>query len=286
MPPSPIYDQRPQRLVLATDLGARCDRAMDRSVQLARAWDAELVVANVIETEAAPDKDAPAWRQDGAPADLVRHLVEADVADPAVRLKVEVRSGNPPDVVADLAETHAAGLIVTGIARDPALGPRILGRLVERLARTSPAPTLIVSDRARGPYRRVVVGLDFSKPSTRAIHTALAYFPDAAVELFHAFQPPARGRVNLDEHRDQLRELARKEVDKFLRKSGPEAALGLATVVEPGDAPGLLADYVHTVGADLVVLGAESRGALTSAIIGGAAARMLSALRGDVLLVR
>ena len=57
-------------------------------------------------------------------------------------------------------------------------------------------------------------------------------------------------------------------------------------MVEPGDAPGLLADYVHTVGADLVVLGAESRGALTSAIIGGAAARMLSALRGDVLLVR
>lgn len=165
MPPSPIYDQRPQRLVLATDLSARCDRAMDRSVQLARAWDAELVVANVIETEAAPDKDAPAWRRDGAPADLVRRLVEADVADPAVRLKVEVRSGNPPDVVADLAETHAAGLIVTGIARDPALGPRILGRLVERLARTSPAPTLIVSDRARGPYRRVD-GLEKSSPTT------------------------------------------------------------------------------------------------------------------------
>ena len=36
----------PKRLLLATDLSARCDRALDRAAQLAEAWQAEIVAVN------------------------------------------------------------------------------------------------------------------------------------------------------------------------------------------------------------------------------------------------
>jgi hypothetical protein len=39
----------PRRVLLATDLGARCDRALDRAAALASGWQAELVVVHALE---------------------------------------------------------------------------------------------------------------------------------------------------------------------------------------------------------------------------------------------
>ncbi|WP_082549885.1 universal stress protein [Mesorhizobium sp. Root157] len=38
----------PRRLLLATDLTSACDRAFDRAVQLASAWDADLTICHVV----------------------------------------------------------------------------------------------------------------------------------------------------------------------------------------------------------------------------------------------
>lgn len=46
----------PARLLLATDLSARCDRALDRAAQLAGEWHAELVALNVLGVTASPDQ--------------------------------------------------------------------------------------------------------------------------------------------------------------------------------------------------------------------------------------
>lgn len=40
----------PMRILLATDLSARCDRALDRAAQLAAEWGAELIALKVVES--------------------------------------------------------------------------------------------------------------------------------------------------------------------------------------------------------------------------------------------
>src|SRR5690606_32551084 len=56
----------PRSILLASDLDARSDRALDRALQLARAWDARLVVANVVDANAVEAhamlvRDPPDW---------------------------------------------------------------------------------------------------------------------------------------------------------------------------------------------------------------------------------
>lgn len=42
----------PKKLLLATDLTPTCDRAFDRAIQLASAWQAKLTICHVIESSA------------------------------------------------------------------------------------------------------------------------------------------------------------------------------------------------------------------------------------------
>jgi len=48
-----VFPPSPHKILLATDLSARCDRALDRAGILADRWDAELVALHVIEDRAA-----------------------------------------------------------------------------------------------------------------------------------------------------------------------------------------------------------------------------------------
>src|SRR5690606_5948022 len=47
------YAPLPSTILLATDLSARCDRALDRAAMLASQWHAELVVLHAIEDPSA-----------------------------------------------------------------------------------------------------------------------------------------------------------------------------------------------------------------------------------------
>lgn len=53
-----------------------------------------------------------------------------------------------------------------------------------------------------------------------------------------------------------------------------------------GHAPREIAEYAHTIGASLIVLGAHGRGVLLDAVIGSVAGRILNLAKCPVLLVK
>lgn len=69
----------PRTILLATDLSARSDRALDRAVQLARQWNSKLLIVHALEKPpaGAPGwtqfEETPSWRR---PADPVQMVVE------------------------------------------------------------------------------------------------------------------------------------------------------------------------------------------------------------------
>lgn len=287
-----MTDATPARVLLATDLSARCDRALDRAVQLAEAWRAELLVLHVLEVPSAPDL-VLSWadgEDDRARLERARRQLHADLAGLEARGRVELAHGDVAAVIAQTAEREGCGLIVAGMARDEPFGRFLVGSTVEKLARSATQPLLVVRSRPRAAYRRVVVATDFSAPSRHALQAAAGLFPGADLTLYNA-QPPVAPSLGFEPlHVQGQRELAAAavEAEAFIAASGlPEAQRGaLATAIEAGAIETLLARYVREQGVDLVVLGTQGRGGLLGALLGSVATQLLAWLPCDTLTVR
>jgi nucleotide-binding universal stress UspA family protein len=281
-----------RRILLATDLSARSDRALDRATMLASQRGAELLVVHVLE----PTEDmlaARAKRFSPLPAharliEIARDELASDLRDAGDAVSIRIEEGDPADVILQVAKEQECDVIVTGVARNETLGRFTLGRTVDRLLRVSDVPLLIVTDRARGPYKKVVVATDFSDTSRRALETAAAFFPDEALAVFHAYDGPgAYAAEDAVRYRAQLRLRARDECSAFLKTVDlpPDAISRFSVLLEWGDPDRLLRELAQTAAADLVVLGTRGRGALLHALLGSVAKRILAILPCDALVV-
>lgn len=286
----------PRTILLATDMSARCDRALDRAVQLARQWQARLVTLTVVEpgtltTERVRAMPLPSWTNaSDDPVQRAFQRLRDDAAATDVDLVPRVEEGRVPEVLARVAAQENAGLIITGMARSESLGRTVLGSSVDWLARHASVPVLVVRDRVRKPYRKLVVASDFSPASRLALDAGLSLFPEVDSTLFHAFEVPYLGMM--DSTRDSALADARKvalgEGERFLDEAGltPQQRARIRVLAEHGEPVRLIHEYVRDHDADLIALGTHGRSALFDMLIGSIAKRILETAATDVLLVR
>lgn len=285
----------PRTILLATDLSPRCDRALDRAIQLARQWQARLVALTVVEpgtlslqrVRASP---RPSWSSaSDDPVQRTLDLLRRDAGADDVDIVPRVEEGRINDVLMRVAVEEGAELIVTGVARSESFGRMVLGSSVDWLARHATVPVLVVRDRVHGPYRNIVVTSDFSPSSRLALEAAASRLPEARVTLFHAFDIPFTGNETAQRQAiNDGRAKALAEAGHMLEEAAltPEQRAGVEVVVEHGEPVRLTYEYVRDHNADLIALGTHGRSALFDILIGSIAKRILETAATDVLLVR
>ena len=283
-------EKHPTAILIATDLSARCDRALDRAVLLADAWQARLVVLHVIEDttalEAMLDPTPASVTQD--PIAAARRELIRDIGAVADTATLVIERGRPADAIIRVAAREGCDLIVLGIARDEPFGRYSLGGTDDRLLRGSPAPLLIVKGRARRPYERIAIATDFSDSSRHALDAAFRLFPEQHLTLLHAYDPPMENLApDPAVYRRDARTAAIAEAMELIAASArPEGRPAPGIFVEHGDAAEVLRDYVDEGKADLVVLGTHGRSAIYEIFLGSTAKRILDHLPCDALVVR
>lgn len=278
----------PKRLLLATDLSARCDRALDRATQLADLWSAELIVVHALE-ESAENDITPSWHRRGNSQVSAEDRARREIHSTTPAAQVVVQPGNPGEVVLRAAETHGCDLIILGIARDELLGRVFLGSTVDCILQRAKVPVLVVRNRPRQPYRAIVAATDFSEPSRQAFETTVSFFAPAAIRLFHAYKPPMSGLVSDPAaYRREFKESVAKEGREFISALDTSAVGDLQPeiILEYGDPDRVLHEYVLEKSVDLVVAGTHGRSALMDVLIGSVAKRLVTTLPCDTLLVR
>lgn len=286
----------PKTILLATDLSARCDRALDRAVQLARQWQARLVALTVVDpgtlsverVRAAPE---PSWGGDrGGPVERTLRQLRRDAAATDVEIVVRVEEGKVSETLARIAREENADIIVTGIARSESLGRTVLGSSVDWLVRHAPLPVLVVRDRTHGAYRNIVVASDFSPSSQAALEAVVGLFPDVATTVFNAFDVPFMGMMdpNAASAIEQGRQAAAADGARFLDSAQLDAGQRehVSLHVEQGEPVRLSYEYARDHEADLIALGTHGRSALFDILIGSIARRILETAATDVLVVR
>ncbi len=280
----------PARILLATDLSCRCDRALDSAVALADQWAAELVAVAVVESSAADllDERPRKWRRQTDPSERMRWRLARDVGSVAANIRMIVAEGDPASTINAIAEREQCDLIVTGFGHDETLGRIFLGSTVDRLVRETRIPILVVRERTAGAYERVLTTTDASEDSLEAFRVAAALFPAAALTLFHAFDYPYS---SLLDDRNFSGETGEKEaqLDQLLQNGGFQQdplKTKVKTVARFGSSEALLPDYVEDHCIDLIVVGSNGHGALFDALIGSTHRKLLDALEGDMMIVR
>ncbi len=280
----------PRKLLAATDLSSRSDRALRRAALLARQLGAELVLLHAV------DDDQPAslveaerreaWALLRAQAASVPEL---QAAHPVAR----VEPGDPFEVVLNVAEAEAAALIVLGEHRRKPLRDIFAGTTVERVMRHGRRPVLMVNQPAAGPYRRILAVTDLSPHAARAIRAALdlGLMEGADLTLLHAYEPAGLGALALADAPPAS--IAAHEAAEAHGAStaldDAAASLGLVHPAERRVAPGRAATVIKAMSErlrpDLLVIGTAGAGLLRRAVMGSVAAEVLGAVRCDVLAV-
>lgn len=287
----PTADQvsRPHKILLATDLSARCDRAFDRAAALCKQWQASLVVAHALEprTEIARAslRTVPSWQRATHEAVLIaQRQIREDLSYHDLSLDVHIEEGEAVEFILKLVRQERCEFIVTGVARSETLGRFLLGTTVEKLARHTSVPILVVKTRAREAYRNILVGTDFSDASRTALIAAASFFPEATISLLHAYRPML-GLGSAETQPSGARQLAQLEGDEFLKTLSTGLQRRLNILFEEGGLGDLIDTFYADRGLDLLVMGSKGRSAAAHALIGSTTDRLLSTAHCDVLVV-
>lgn len=290
--------QTPRSLLLATDLGARCDRALERALDLARRWQAQLVVVSVLppleQHELSEELFGQAdWGPSLGPLQYAQRRLHRDLGELAAGVEVSLRleQGAVGPAIARVAQESGCGMVITGLARDAIFEQPRLGSTVTWLARHSEVPVLLVRNRAHQAYRSMVLANDHSAHCQHALHTALELFGEPLqLSLVHALELPRAGLLTTPHA--QLEEQARSQANRLGREFLASCRIADALrqraqlVSDDGEPARVVSRYARDHDSDLVVVGTHGRSTLSHLLLGSDAQRLLGQAQTDTLLVR
>ena len=279
-----------KNLLMATDLSARSDRALERAVGLARDHGARLTVIHVVDEDLSP---ILADAQEQAARQALGEHIDGFRDDKGPDIAIEIVFGRAYADILALAEKTEAEMIVLGMHRDDGSREMFRGTTVERVIRTGRAPTLLVKDRVARPYRRVMVAVDFSVYSRRAIEFAVKFVPEGEFHLVHAYDVPFKGflygrssrsAVN-EQHQAEFEQMIEGEMASFLASLGPKAP-NFDTIMQEGTVREAIHRQIGRLEPDLLVIGTHGRTGVARALLGSVAEDLLNAPPCDVLAVK
>lgn len=135
-----------RRVLVATDLSAAADRAMERAQHLAIELGAELLCVSAIEPVEGRQSFDLAERQE-----LIRRHFQATALGSHCKPQVGVSVGPAEEAILHFLDLWQPDLTVVGDRYDGTGG----GRTLDAIIRMTGVPLLVVRNRALGPYGRV-----------------------------------------------------------------------------------------------------------------------------------
>ncbi|MDD2316168.1 MAG: universal stress protein [Desulfobacterales bacterium] len=284
----------PCKILLATDLSPRCDRARDRAILLTKEFHSELIALHVAE----PSDEIggvrrvpfmPVHRPNRMLVDKAKQGLADSLASAGVNATIMVEEGDPREIILRTARNENCDLIITGVVRNRIFDHFTLGKTFKYLLRKSENPLLVVNEQASTRYEKIIVASDYSEASKYAVAAAAAFFPERYISVFHAYTAPASyAAENVENYNEQMRPAATRNFTNFLDTIDLTARQRerIRVIIEWGALTKLLRDLVSLSRTELVVTGSRNRGLLLNALFNGSTKRIVSSLSCDILIAR
>lgn len=278
-------------ILVATDFSARSDRAIRRATLLARTYGSSITLVHVVDDDQ-PKRILKAEREAASAllSEQTRSLRDID----GVTCDYRVVLGNAFEGIAKAVEEVDCDLLVLGPHRRQALKDVFIGTTAERTIRASGRPVLMANGVPDGPYRHVLVAVDFSNCSADAVRAVvrLGLGKHAAVSVVHVVEALAASLIprtslteaEVQDYLAEVEEYAGGELRAFLGglKFDPSRRVVRHNATSTADTIDTVA---REVSADLVVVGTQGRSGIAKLLLDSVTEEVLRAGDRDVLSV-
>lgn len=204
-----------KNILVATDLSARADRAVLRSLKLAKAYNAKLTILHIV------DEDSPELLHSEL-ISLAKKEIFSLVKGKTQKIdyKIETVVGIPHVKILQEAHKIKADLIVLGLHRHTNKDSSMVGKVIERVVKNSLKPVLVVKDRSEAEYKKILVAVDFNSHSKNSLKSALRLFLNANFTLLHSYYMPILGgmAVSASSLEDEYKESSEKEINLLVKE--------------------------------------------------------------------
>lgn len=289
-------------ILVAVDFSSTSAAALRCALRLSRSFERTLRAVHVVDV-------AVAFEIERELSDYVATLRESLLDDArrawrafassvpgAEALPFDVELGSRARSIVQMVERQQAEFLILGAVgeRRPSVG---MGTIATTCARHAPCDVLLVREGPDAPFQRILVAVDFSPASARALErcTALAGFEGAQLHVVHMFDAPwhrlhYRAPTTLASPADQARFraalLSRLEgfAEPAVRKLGP-ACVKVDLVDTPSHRSGIV-EHAERIGADLIAVGTRGHFNVRDFFLGSTAEKVLAESTCSVLAVR
>lgn len=268
-------------LLAITDFSSCGLHALQRAAQLCVQHGAALQIVGLVPAGGEAPRDAFLRLSQHALQLRARHDIEAQAVSAGV-LTFEDAS----------RAAASADLVVWGAAERRGVRAWLGTHPVLRMLRTVRRPVIVVRQAADGPYRKLMVAVDFSGTSAAQVDLGLAVQPQSQLELFHAVSTANEGKLRYAEvsdsairaYREECRAHARQRM-LTLADSYDTRRNRLSTSIGRGDPARQILVHQQHIAADLIVVGRHPASALSDFFFDSVAQRVLRDAPADVMVV-
>ena len=279
-----------KKLLVATDLSSRSDRAVLRAIKLAKELKASLIIIHVIDDEMPRGIINDAEKSAKKEIDLCLKGKTKDL-----KPEIKICTGNVYSQILKVVSEENVDLIILGIHRHTNKNHPIIGHVIERLMHASHKPLLVVRDRFESNYTKILSALDFNNHSKKSLEIAFKLFHDSQFYLLHTYQVPFLGFMgasnNFEEQiiansvadlKEIVDELLKKDLKTNEIKTSP---IKIKQIIKKGYIFDILQEEIQYLKPDLLVLGSHGRSTLARSIVPSDTNDILANPPCDILVV-
>jgi len=271
-----------KRLLCATDLSPRSQRAVGRAMHLAKRLDARVILLHVL-NPAKSTRDSIYTRNE-----IARQLGAIRVANYR-EPEILVRTGDYVEGIAAVAHETDADVIVLGAQRPKTLAP-LIGTTAERVTALAGRPALIVNVPSHLRYGAVVLAAELSDAFVEVVRVAesLKFLDAVKVSIVHGLDFP-RGPLFLFDARAAKRRLpawekgAKTRLLRRLNVAGVDSS-DVGVVFHQARPIEAIRRVIRSVEPELLIVGTQNRSIFKRVLSGSVANDVVRRVRCDILV--
>ncbi|HYG85641.1 MAG TPA: universal stress protein [Azospirillum sp.] len=280
-----------KKLLVASDLSRRSDRAVSQAAFLAGRTGAQLIVLHVVDDEL-PERVFTAEREQAL--ESLRETTQQLAAVPRNRLTIRIGAGLDFQTILATAHEEEVDLIILGAHRRHIIQDVFTGTTVERVIRNAKVPVLVAKRPSPGAYLCTLAALDLIEEADMVLRAAHRMADGQTLYAIHILDDLVKTHIRLanasasqiDYHEKRLRASCEAILNSIAKRSELSSLDCLPTVGWGSPAPQLL-EAAQEYHADLVVVGTRThaKAPLERFLLGSVAEALLRDIPCDVLAV-